>query len=122
MVEHEVWECERRLWLDTHNFCREQVAPDALIDTATCKLPCWSTVSFSSRRSSFPSVDTALLAYQAHAEAASSTQIFQACCSSTYVRVRRSWMLVAHQRSSLAPEAGLTETGALNLFLACRDD
>jgi hypothetical protein len=121
MVEHEVWECERRLWLDTTQFYKEHVAPGALVDQAARKHPCWTSVSFSDRRSSFPSVDTALLAYRARAEGESSTQSLQACCSSTYVRVRRSWMLVAHQRSVVGREHELSANGALQLFFADPD-
>ncbi len=123
MDDHEVWECERRFWLDTSNFHRERVAPNALIVRAARNHPRWTSVTFSEQRSSFPSVDTALLAYEARAEAACSTHSYHACCSSTYIRVRRSWMLMAHQQSAVAPFGGqLTESGALNLFFAAGAD
>lgn len=119
--DHEVWECERRLWLDTGNFHKQHVAPDALILRPLRKTLRWTDVTFSDRRSSFPSVDTALLAYKASAEAECLDHAYQACCSSTYVRVRRSWMLVAHQESSLDSEPELSERGALKLFYSDAD-
>ncbi len=119
MGDHEVWECERKFWLDADNFFRERVAPDAIIVLPTHKHPRWTSVAFSGQRSSFPSVDTALLAYEARAESESSTDPYHACCSSTYLRVRRSWMLVAHQESVLpSDEHGLSDRGALQVFFA----
>lgn len=112
----EVWECERRFWLDTNNFFKQHVAPDALILLPIRKTPRWTEVTFSDRRSTFPSVDTALLAYKASAEAESLDRAYQACCSSTYVRVRRSWMLVAHQESALGSEHELSERVAMSVF------
>lgn len=112
----EVWECERRFWLDTSNFYKQHVAPDALILLPIRKSPCWTDVRFSDQRSSFPSVDTALLAYKASAAAECLDHAYQACCSSTYVRVRKSWMLVAHQESALDGEQELSERGALSVF------
>ena len=115
--DHEVWECERRFWLDRSNFYKQHVAPDALILIPNRKAPRWTDVTFLDRRSSFPSIDTALLAYKASAEAACLDHAYQACCSSTYVRVRKSWMLVAHQESAVGgSEQGLSERGALSVF------
>ena len=120
MVENEVWECERRFWLDRDNFYDERVAPDALlvflpIDARHAHT--WTDLAFSRQRSNFAVSDTAVLAYEAHAEAASLAHTYHACCSSTYVRVRRAWMLVAHQRWALASlERQLTERSALSLF------
>ncbi len=115
-VDLEVWECERRFWLDTGSFYEQHVAPDALILLPIRKLPRWTDVTFSDRRSAFPSVDTALLAYQARAEAGCLDHAYQACCSSTYVRVRKSWMLVAHQESAVGSQQELSERGALSVF------
>ena len=117
----EVWECERRFWLDTSNFYKQHVASDALILLPIRKTPRWTDVTFSDQRSTFPSLDTALLAYKARAEAGCPDHAYQACCSSTYVRVRKSWMLVAHQESALGSQQELTERGALNLFYAAAD-
>jgi hypothetical protein len=117
----EVWECERSFWLDTSNFYEQHVAPDALILLPLRKTPRWTDVTFSDQRSTFPSVDTALLAYKARAEAECLDRAYQACCSSTYIRVRRSWMLVAHQESALGEERELSERGALNLFYSEAD-
>jgi hypothetical protein len=132
MGDPEVWECERRLWLDCDSFYREHVAPDALfvlplvglVDRAAAlaaasKAPRWTQLSFSRQRSNLASPDTAVLAYDAHAETASSAHAYHACCSSTYVRMRRSWMLVAHQQSAFAAFAEpLCERSALSLFFA----
>jgi hypothetical protein len=129
MADHEVWDCERRFWLDSGNFYKEHVAPDAvlvfpivgIVDRAaalawTRKAPRWTNVAFSNRIFSY-AAETAVLAYEAHAEAAKAAQTYSACCSSTYVRVRESWMLVAHQQSALAhAEEQLTERGALSVF------
>ena len=129
MAEHEVWDCERRFWLDRGTFYKEHVAPDAvlvfpivgIVDRAAGlawarKAPRWSHVAFSNRISSV-AAGTAVLAYEAHAEAAKSTDTYSACCSSTYIRVRESWMLVAHQQSALEnSEQQLTERGALEVF------
>jgi hypothetical protein len=129
MANHEVWDCERRFWLDSGNFYKEQVAPDAvlvfpivgIVDRAaglawTRKAPRWTQVEFSNRIFSY-AAETAVLAYEAHAEAAKAAHAYYACCSSTYIRVRESWMLVAHQQSALADfEQQLTERGALSVF------
>jgi hypothetical protein len=129
MADHEVWDCERRFWLDSGNFYKEHVAPDAVLVFPIAgivgraaglawarKAPRWSRVAFSNRISSF-AAETAVLAYEAHAEAAKSAHTYYACCSSTYIRVRESWMLVAHQQSALADlEQQLTERGALGVF------
>jgi hypothetical protein len=112
----EVWECERRFWLDTSNFYKQHVAPDALILLPIRKAPRWTDITFSEQRSTFPSVDTVLLAYKARAEAGCADHAYQACCSSTYVRVRKSWMLVAHQESALGSQQDLSERGALSVF------
>jgi hypothetical protein len=129
MADHEVWDCERRFWLDTGNFYKEQVAPDAvlvfpivgIVDRAaglawTRKTPRWTQVAFSNRIFSY-AAETAVLAYEAHAEAARTAHAYYACCSSTYIRVRESWMLIAHQQSALANiEQQLTERSALSVF------
>ena len=129
MADHEVWDCERRFWLDTGNFYKEQVAPDAvlvfpivgIVDRAaglawTRKTPRWTQVAFSNRIFSY-AAETAVLAYEAHAEAARTAHAYYACCSSTYIRVRESWMLIAHQQCALADiEQQLTERGALSVF------
>jgi hypothetical protein len=129
MADHEVWDCERRFWLDTGNFYKEQVAPDAvlvfpivgIVDRAaglawTRKTPRWTQVAFSNRIFSY-AAETAVLAYEAHAAAAKTAHAYYACCSSTYIRVRESWMLIAHQQSALANiEQQLTERGALSVF------
>lgn len=112
----EVWECERRFWLDTGNFYEQHVAPDALILLPIRKPSRWTDVTFSEQRSTFPSDDTALLAYKARAEAGCPAHAYQACCSSTYVRVRKAWMLVAHQQSPLVSQLDLSERGALSVF------
>ena len=76
----------------------------------------FTSVTFSNRISSF-AAETAVLAYEAHAEAARSAHTYYACCSSTYIRVREAWMLIAHQQSTLANlEQQLTERGALEVF------
>jgi hypothetical protein len=78
--------------------------------------PRWTHVAFSNRIFSC-AAQTAVLAYEAHAKAAKAAHTYYACCSSTYVRVRESWMLVAHQQSALADiEQQLTERGALSVF------
>jgi hypothetical protein len=129
MAEHEVWECERRFWLDRGNFYKAHVAPDAVLVLPTVgvvdraaglawarKSPPWTYVEFSNRIFSC-AAQTAVLAYEAHAEATKVAHTYSACCSSTYVRVRESWMLVAHQQSALADMAQhLTERGALGVF------
>lgn len=130
MADHELWECERRFWLEGSNFYREHVAPDAvlvfpiagIVDRAAGlawarKAPRWTQVAFSNRIFS-RAAQTAVLAYEAHAEAAKTAHAYYACCSSTYIRVRESWMLIAHQQSALANvEQQLTERGALSVFL-----
>lgn len=129
MADHEVWDCERRLWLDSGTFYKEQVAPDAvlvlpvvgIVDRAAGlararKAPRWTHLTFSNRIFSC-AAETAVLAYEAHAEAARPAQTYYACCSSTYVRMRHSWMLIAHQQSEIANvEQQLTERGALSVF------
>src|SRR4051812_13254448 len=129
MADHEVWDCERQLWLDSDKFYKEHVAPDAvlvlpivgIVDRAAGlawarKAPRWTDVAFSNRIFSY-AAETAVLAYEAHAEAAKIAHTYSACCSSTYVRVRESWMLVAHQQSALESfEQQLTERCALSVF------
>jgi hypothetical protein len=129
MADHEVWDCERRFWLDSGNFYKEHVAPDAVLVLPIAgvvdrsaglawarRTPRWTHVAFSNQISSF-AAETAVLAYEAHAEAARSAYAYYACCSSTYIRVREAWMLIAHQQSALANlEQQLTERGALGVF------
>jgi hypothetical protein len=129
MADHEVWDCERQFWLDSGKFYKEHVAPDAvlvfpivgIVDRAAGlawarKAPRWTDVAFSNRIFSC-AAETAVLAYEAHAEAAKVAHTYSACCSSTYVRVRSSWMLVAHQQSALENfEQQLTERCALSVF------
>jgi hypothetical protein len=80
------------------------------------RAPRWSRLTFSNRIFSL-AAETAVLAYEAYAEAAKPAHTYYACCSSTYVRMRQSWMLVAHQQSALASiEQQLTERGALEVF------
>jgi hypothetical protein len=129
MAEHEVWDCERRFWLDCGNFYKEHVAPDAVLVLPVLgivgrtaglawarKAPRWTRLTFSNRIFSC-AAETAVLAYEAHAEAAKPAHTYHACCSSTYIRMRQSWMLIAHQQSALASiEQQLTERGALGVF------
>ena len=129
MADHEVWDCERRFWLDGGNFYKAHVAPDAvlvfpivgIVHRAAAlawarRAPRWTQVAFSNRIFSC-AAETAVLAYEAHAAAAKTAHAYYACCSSTYIRVRESWMLVAHQQSALANiEQQLTERGALSVF------
>ena len=131
MADHEVWDCERRFWLDGDNFYKAHVAPDAVLVFPTVgvvgraaglararKAPRWTHVEFSNRIFSC-AAQTAVLAYEAHAEAARAAHTYHACCSSTYVRVRESWMLVAHAQSALADMGQqLTERGALDVFFS----
>jgi hypothetical protein len=129
MADHEVWDCERRFWLESGNFYKEHVAPDAVLVLPVVgivnraaglawarRAPRWTQVEFSNRISSV-AAETAVLAYEAHAEAAKCAHPYYACCSSTYIRVREAWMLVAHQQNALANvEQQLSERSALGVF------
>lgn len=118
MVDDELWVCEREFWLDSAGFCRERVAPDALLLLPKARsFARWLEVTFSRRHSLLAAADTAVLAYVARAESGSAEEPYYAHCSSTYVRVRRAWMLAAHQQCAVAdPAQMLTERGALALF------
>lgn len=120
MVDDELWVCERKFWLDGANFHKERVAPDALLLLPAARgIPRWFDVKFSRRHSLLAAADTAVLAYVARAEDGCAAQPYYAHCSSTYVRVRRSWMLAAHQQCAVEnPDDALTERGALALFFA----
>ena len=133
MVDDELWVCERRFWLDSANFYRESVVKDALLVLpaprgildrragmeAVRTAPSWLDVTFSRQHSLRATQDAAVLAYAVRADNGSPEQLYYAYCSSTYVRVRASWMLVAHQRSAITdPDQELTEHGALNLFFS----
>jgi hypothetical protein len=129
MADHEVWDCERRFWLDSGNFYKEHVASDAVLVFPAVgivgraaglawarRAPRWTHLAFSNRIFSC-AAETAVLAYEAHAEATKPPHTYHACCSSTYIRMRQSWMLIAHQQSALASfEQQLTERGALAVF------
>jgi hypothetical protein len=129
MADHEVWECERRLWLDSGRFYKEHVASDAVLVFPgvgivgraaglawTRKAPHWTHLTFSNRIFSC-AAETVVLAYEAHAEATKPPHTYHACCSSTYIRMRQSWMLIAHQQSALTGvEQQLTARRALEVF------
>lgn len=132
-VDDELWVCERRFWLDSANFYKECVVQDALLVLpaprgildrragmeAVRNAPRWLDVTFSCQHSLRATEDAAVLAYAARADNGSPEQLYYAYCSSTYVRARQSWMLVAHQRSAIAdPDQELTASGALKLFFA----
>ena len=133
MVDDELWVCERRFWLDSTNFYRECVVQDALLVLpaphgildrragmeAVRTAPRWLDVTFSRQQSLRATNDTAVLAYAARADNGNPEQLYYAYCSSTYVRARRSWMLVAHQQGAITdPDQELTGRGALKLFFA----
>ena len=90
MADHEVWDCERRFWLDGGNFYKAHVAPDAvlvfpivgIVDRAAAlawarRAPRWTQVAFSNRIFSY-AAETAVLAYEAHAEAAKTAHAYYA--------------------------------------------
>lgn len=103
-----LWEHEQRLWVDTANFCRQHLSANALLTLWGCAF------------------DRALGAEALH-EASRWTDVTQtpcvAPCSSTYVRVCGTWLLVAHQRDDVQlwsdRRAQLDE---LSLFLTTTDE
>jgi uncharacterized protein DUF4440 len=131
MRHDEVWRKEQRLWLDSVAFFEECAAPDALLvcsvgivdrraglAAARRALP-WSHVSLSNQRAMPMGEETTVLAYEARATRSQRGAPYVACCSSTYVRVRGSWLLIAHHRTDTAESRPwLTELGALQLFFA----
>lgn len=131
MRDDQIWRKEQRLWLDTAAFFEECVGPDALlvlprgvidrragVAVARWMLP-WADVKLSNQRSIRLNADTAILAYEAHAERAQADAPYRACCSSTYVRARGSWLLMAHHRTDMTEHPpSLTELDALRLFFA----
>lgn len=131
MRDDELWRAERRLWLDSVAFFEECVGPDAMFvlpggivgrreALATARsAPPWRRVSLSAQRLTHPREDIAVLAYEACANGAERRWAYNACCSSTYVRARNSWLLTAHQQADMQPRSlFLTELGALELFFA----
>jgi hypothetical protein len=134
MREDELWRAEQMLWLDSVAFLKERVGPDALfvlpaaiVDRRAClaaarKVLPWSSVRLLNRRFMHLSEDTTVLAYEAQAVRSGCDIPYGAYCSSTYVRTRGSWSLIAHHRTERTEHAPcLTETGALNLFFAAPD-
>lgn len=134
MRDDGLWRSEQRLWLDSVAFVTECVGPDALfvlpagiVDrsaylAAARKTLLWSSLSLLNQRSMHLSEDTTVLAYEAHAARSGCDIPYRAYCSSTYVRTRVSWLLMAHHRTERTEHRPcLTETGALNLFFAAPD-
>jgi hypothetical protein len=128
-----LWEHEQRLWQDTSSFCREHLSPNALLTLwgmpldraagaeALRKEPRWTNLTFSGQRALRVSTQTAVIAYVAEAKTEYSASVSH--CSSTYVLVRGSWLLVAHQRDDVQLwDDRRAQLEALSLFLTAADE
>ena len=92
---------------------RRGAAPGATVDES----------HFSAQRAHRVSTETAVIAYVAEASVEGNETAYVAHCSSTYVRVRGSWLLVAHQRDDVQLWTDRrAQLAALSLFLTAADE
>jgi len=130
-----LWDYEQRLWADAANFCREHLSPNALLTLsgrtfdraagaeALRNTPRWSSLTFFAQRALRASAGTAVIAYVAEVNVEGAETAYTAHCSSTYVHVRGSWLLVAHQRDDLKLwTEQRAQLEALSLFLTTADE
>jgi len=106
-----IWEMERSFWLEGAAFFEKSLAPDACmvfpfptgiltrseILEGLAAAPRWEAIELGDKTESHCE-NTLVLAYKAtaHREEADT---YTAFCSSTYVRGRNGWVLLAHQQT-----------------------
>lgn len=130
-----LWEHEQRLWVDTANFCRQHLSANALLTLWGCafdralgaealhEASRWTDVTFSAQRALHVSADMAVIGYVAEMKMEDTQTPCVAHCSSTYVRVCGTWLLVAHQRDDVQLWSDRrAQLDALSLFLTTADE
>ena len=114
MLERELLNLERELWLGGPEVYERSLAPESLMVfssptgvlnrkatiEAIAQAPRWNSVSISSPRVISPSTGVAVVAYEAEAERSEGNP-YRAQCSSTYVRINDMWKLALHQQTPL---------------------
>jgi hypothetical protein len=107
----ELWDAERRFWLDGPDFYDENMAADALmvfpppvgilrgeaIIAGLRQGPRWSSIEMTETAQT-ALADTVVLAYRARGQRDGAAP-YIASCSSTYVRDGGGWKLLAHQQT-----------------------
>jgi len=109
----DLWQNERRLWLDGAAAYRTHMASQCLmafgpmgamtnadILASLEHAPRWSSVAFTRQTTIEPRSDTAVLCYEAEAERPDSPP-YRALCTSTYLRETDGWKVVQHQQTPL---------------------
>jgi hypothetical protein len=114
-MNSDLWDLERRFWLDGAAFYADHLAPDALLvlpapagvldHAATIAslrdAPRWSALAMDARRELALASDTVALVYRAMARRGDGTPDYHADCSSVYVRGGGGWRLALHQQTPL---------------------
>lgn len=112
MSETDLWESERRFWLEGASHFRAVMAPDCLmvfpaptgiltgaaIIDALQDAPRWQSVEMSEQAAARADAAVAL-AYRALARRGPDESAYLAYCSSTYVKTAEGWRLVQHQQT-----------------------
>lgn len=112
MTDDELWDSERRFWLEGAPHFRAMMAPgcvmvfpapvgvmtgDAILD-AVAQMPRWADVTISETTLSRISPDVVVLAYFAEGQRDGQAS-YRTYCSSTYHRTADGWRLVQHQHT-----------------------
>lgn len=109
----DIWEAERRLWLEGVGAYRELMAeqcvmafgPSGVMDNHAIleglkDSPRWSSVAFADQASIRPGDGAAVIAYTARGER-EGADTYRALCTSTYVLIGGHWRIAQHQQTPL---------------------
>lgn len=113
MKDAEVWELERRLWLEGEDAYDALMSADCImafpppvgiLSGATIKdslenAPRWSAVEVMEQTAVYPDETTVILAYRA--ESCRGEETYHAYCTSTYRRLEDGWRIVQHQQTPI---------------------
>lgn len=113
MDMQELWNCERRLWLEGAGAHDELLHPHAImtfpppagmmqaaaIVESLRGTPPWTAVEMTERASSGNLGGIVIIAYRA--EGRGPEKSYSAYCSSTYVRQDESWRIIQHQQTPI---------------------
>ena len=112
LTEGQLWQAERRLWLDRRKGLEEILAPTCMMALsfgvfdrlgaleAFDRGPRWASIIFAQQLLARPAHDLVVLGYVALA-AGPGTLSYQCCCTSTYRNLDQQWKIVQHQQTPL---------------------
>lgn len=112
MAEGQLWQAERRLWLDRRTGLDDILAPTCMMALsfgvfdrlgaldALDRAPRWASIIFAQQLLARPAHDLVVLGYVALA-AGPGTLSYQCCCTSTYRNLDQQWKIVQHQQTPL---------------------